>query len=250
MVKWRMDFAAELKRLHTDPALADFARAMQAQLDARDAAIKQRDLKIQQLTLELAHHKRLRFGATSEALAPAQRLLFEETCDEDGAAIVAELEQQQQPGTVIRPRAKPTGRKPLPPELPRIEHRHEPETCQCGLCGAGLVLIGEDVSEQLDVEPARFFVHRHIRPQYACRACESVTAAPVPPALIDGGLAAPGLHAWVLIQKYLNHLPLYRLEQISARHGVPIARSTLAEWVGRLGVSLQPLVDRLPGPGQ
>jgi transposase len=108
-----------------------------------------------------------------------------------------------------------------------------------------LVQISEDVSEQLDVEPARFFVHRHIRPQYACRSCETVTAAPIPPALIDGGLAAPGLHAWVLIQKYLDHLPLYRIEQISTRQGVPIARTTLARWVGVLGVRLQPLVDRL-----
>lgn len=46
-------------------------------------------------------------------------------------------------------------------------------------------------------------------------------------AIIDGGLAAPGLHARVLIQKYLDHLPLYRIEKISDRHGVPIARSTL-----------------------
>jgi transposase len=133
----------------------------------------------------------------------------------------------------------------LPAELPRIEHRHEPSSCTCAQCGRDLVKIGEDVSEQLDVEPARFFVHRHIRPQYACRACETVSAAAVPPALIDGGLAAPGLHAWVLIQKYLDHLPLYRIEQISARQGVPIARSTLAQWVGQLGVSLQPLSDRL-----
>ncbi|KAB2968092.1 MAG: IS66 family transposase [Zoogloea sp.] len=105
--------------------------------------------------------------------------------------------------------------------------------------------VGEDISEQLDVEPARFFVHRHIRPQYACQRCETVTAAPVPASLIDGGLAAPGLHAWILIQKYLDHLPLYRIEKISERHGAPIARSTLAQWVGQLGLALQPLVDRL-----
>ena len=118
-------------------------------------------------------------------------------------------------------------------------------SCTCGDCGRDLVKIGEDISEQLDVEPARFFVHRHIRPQYACRHCETVTAAPVPPAVIDGGLAAPGLHAWVLTQKYLDHLPLYRLEQISTRHCAPIARATLAHWVGELGVRLQPLVERL-----
>lgn len=228
-----------------DPALVQAEiNALQTQLVALDAELKRRDLKIQQLTLELAYLKRVRFGCKSEALTAEQRDLFLETGDEDGAAIVAELEEQQNPAEMPRPH-KRSGRNPLPPELPRIEHRHEPESCTCGACGRELVKIGEDISEQLDVEPARFFVHRHIRPQYACRTCETVTAAPVPAALIDGGLAAPGLHAWVLIQKYLDHLPLYRIEKISERHGVPIARSTLAQWVGELGVRLQPLVDRL-----
>ena len=215
-----------------------------AHVESLQAELKLRELKIQQLTLELAHHKRLRFGVKSEALSPEQRDLFHETCTEDGAAIAAELAAQQPPTPTPR-RAKPTGRKPLPAELPRIEHRHEPSSCTCAQCGRDLVKIGEDISEQLDVEPARFFVHRHIRPQYACRACETVSAAAVAPALIDGGLAAPGLHAWVLIQKYLDHLPLYRIEQISARQGVPIARSTLAQWVGELGVRLEPLYERL-----
>jgi transposase len=95
------------------------------------------------------------------------------------------------------------------------------------------------------VEPARFSVHRHIRPQYACRPCETVTAAPLSPAVIDGGLAAVGLLAWILACKYLDHLPLYRIKQIAARHGVPLARSTLGEWIGRIGVVLQPPADRL-----
>lgn len=242
-----MDFCAELTRGDAQTSLPEWVQAqfaaLQSRLAERDAELKRRELKIQQLTLELAHHKRLRFGCKSEAFSPEQRDLFVDCRDEDGAAIVAELAQQEAPRS---PRQyKRTGRNPLPPELPRIEHRHEPASCTCGECGAGLVKIGEDVSEQLDVEPARFFVHRHIRPQYACRHCETVTATPVPASLIDGGLAAPGLHAWVLIQKYLDHLPLYRIEKISERHGVPIARSTLAQWVGQLGVALQPLVDRL-----
>jgi hypothetical protein len=79
----------------------------------------------------------------------------------------------------------------------------------------------------------------------ACRACETISAAPIPPAVIDGGMAAPGLLTWVMTSKFLDHLPLYRLEQIAARQQVPLARSTLAEWVGRVGVALQPLVDRL-----
>jgi transposase len=232
----------ELARLY-----AELAESRQT-LARQEAALQAADLKIQALTLELAHHKRLRFGPKSEALAAAgQRELFEETVAADQAALEAELEQllpKTRPKAPRKPRVR-AGRQPLPSHLPRIEHRHEPESCQCGACGQSLVLIGEDLTEQLDVEPARFFVHRHIRPQYACPHCETVTAAPVPPAVIDGGLAATGLLAWVLIGKYLDHAPLYRLAQRAARQGVPLALSTLAEWVGRLGGALQPLADRL-----
>jgi transposase len=78
----------------------------------------------------------------------------------------------------------------------------------------------------------------------SCRPCERIIAAAIPPAVIGGGMAA-GLIAWVLISKYVDHLPLYRLEQIAARAGVTLAHSTLADWVGRYGVALQPLADRL-----
>jgi transposase len=234
-----------LARTDIDPALLAKVRALveqqQADLARRDALLAEKDFKITALTLELAYYRRIRFGKASEAFVGEQRQLFEETVDMDLAAIEEELEGQA-PTKRKRTRA---GRQALPPELARIEHRHEPESCQCGQCGADLVKIGEDVSEQLDVEPARFFVHRHIRPQYACRPCETVTAAPIPPAIIDGGMAAVGLLAWIAACKYLDHLPLYRIEQIAARQGVPLARSTLAEWIGRIGVALQPLADRL-----
>lgn len=233
-----MDLLNELARTDIDPALLAQVQALFAQQQAK---LAEKDFKITALTHELAYYRRVRFGKASEALVGEQRLLFEETVDTDLAAIEEELESQA-PARRQRQRA---GRQPLPPELPRIEHHHEPESCQCGQCGADLVKIGEDVSEQLDVEPARFFVHRHIRPQYACRPCETVTAAPIPPAVIDGGLAATGLLAWVAASKYLDHLPLFRIEQIAARQGVPLARSTLAEWIGRIGVALQPLADRL-----
>jgi len=228
----------DLARTDIDPALLAQVQALFAQQQAR---LAEKDFKITALTHELAYYRRIRFGKASETLVGEQRLLFEETVDMDLAAIEEELEGQA-PAKRQRQRA---GRQPLPPELPRIEHRHEPASCQCGQCGADLVKIGEDVSEQLDVEPARFFVHRHIRPQYACRPCETVTAAPIPAAIIDGGMAAVGLLAWIATCKYLDHLPLYRIEQIAARQGVPLARSTLAEWIGRIGVALQPLADRL-----
>jgi transposase len=176
-------------------------------------------------------------------LSAQQRDLFDECWTADLEAIEAELESltPSAPGA----KKKPTGRHRLPPDLPQVDHRHEPASCSCGACGADLIKIGEDITEQLDVESARFTVQRHIRPKYACRHCDTVTASAIPAAVIDGGLATPGLLAWVTIQKYQDHLPLYRIEQISQRHGAPIARSTLAEWIGRIGVALQPLAARL-----
>ena len=259
-----MDLAAELARFNPDPALANWITGAvqnhinQAQQQAAHASAELRtaQTKIQALTLELAHLRRMRFGVRNEALTVEQRDLFQETLASDLAAAEAELAKQQasvvpsesQVPRAPRPRA---GRQPLPDHLPRIEHRHEPESCTCGQCGNDLTKIGEDISEQLDVEPARFFVHRHIRPQYACRSCETVSAAPIPAAVIDGGRAAVGLYVWILIGKYLDHLPLYRLEQIAARNQVILSRSTMAlghpvaQWVGRIGVALQPLADRL-----
>ncbi len=262
-----MDLHAELARLNATAELSEWVAGTvqklidQAQQEAaksihlseqiarRDTDLHAAQTKIQALVLELAHLRRMRFGARSEAFTGEEHDLFQETLASDIAAAEAKLakEQGEKPATppVPKPPRPRAGRQPLPDHLPRIEHHHEPESCTCGKCGSDLVKIGEDVSEQLDVEPARFFVHRHIRPQYACRPCETVTAAPIPPAVIDGGMAAVGLYVWILIGKYLDHLPLYRLEQIAARDQVILSRSTMAEWVGRIGVALQPLADRL-----
>lgn len=68
------------------------------------------------------------------------------------------------------------------------------------------------LSRKLDVEPAHFLVHRHIRPQYPCRPCETDNAVPILPAMIDGGIAAVGQLAWVAPSKFLGHLALYRIE--------------------------------------
>ena len=101
--------------------------------------------------------------------------------------------------------------------------------------------IGEHVSEKLACKPLEFYVKREVYPQYACRACEQVVA----PAVIDRGQADASLLAQVAIAKYVDHLPLYRQEAIYARSGITLARTTLAEWVGAVGVALQPLADRL-----
>jgi transposase len=243
-----MKTLAQLDQLNLDAdTKIQVTDLVQMLLEQSQKEVHSQALKIQALTMELAYLRRIRFGKKSESLSSTHPDLFEETLQSDLAAVNAEIEQldpSTKASSAKPPRVR-AGRQPLPDHLPRIEHRHEPESCQCDQCGHHLVKIGEDVSEQLDVEPAKFFVHRHIRPQYACKTCETVTAAPIPPAIIDGGMAAPGLLSWILTSKYLNHLPLYRLEQIAAREQVTLSRSTMAEWVGRSGVALQPLVDRL-----
>jgi len=204
-----------------------------------------KDAKIGKLTHEIARLRRVQFAAKSERMDPAQRELFDEAMAADIAALEAELAALKTPPAKPPTERRPAQRRPLPPELPRIETIHEPASCDCASCGAALVKIGEHISEKLDIEPMTFFVRRDVHPQYACRACETIVAEPVAPAILDRGLAAPGLLAQVAIQKYTDHLPLYRQEAIFARHGIELSRTTLAEWIGVIGLRLQPLVDAL-----
>jgi len=215
----------------------------EAQALAHQRLIVYKDSRIEQLTLQIARLKRMQFDARSEKMDPEQRALFDESMAADIAAVESELDELRSDDTQEPPKPRnKSRRRPLPPELPRIETRHEPESCTCADCGAALVAIGEHVSEKLDCKPLEFFVRRDIYPQYACRGCVRVTAAPVVASIVDRGIAAPGLIAQVAISKYVDHLPLYRQEAIFARSGVEIGRTSMAEWMGVVGVALRPLV--------
>jgi transposase len=218
--------------------------AREAKIAAHDRAIVYKDSRIAVLTAEIARLKRVQFAARSEKMDPEQRALFDESIAADITVVEAELEELQSPQAAAKPGTSRTApkRRALPPELPRVETRHEPESCTCGECGAALVPIGEHVSEKLDCKPLEFFVRRDVYPQYACRGCVTVTAAPVAASIVDRGIAAPGLIAQVAIGKYVDHLPLYRQEAIFARSGVEIGRTSMAEWMGVVGVALRPLV--------
>jgi transposase len=126
----------------------------------------------------------------------------------------------------------------------RIEHDlPEPEkTCSC--CGQPMCRIGEDESRELEFIPARLHVNVHILPKYACPTCrDGVASPPVPPKPVPGGIAGPGLVAFVVVSKFADHLPLYRLEDILTRHGVYLARSTLCDWVRNAALLLEPLAE-------
>jgi len=237
-----MDTTTQLE--HMD---AESLRVFAAQLMAENAEIRRdnqwKTLRISQLTHEMAVLKRIKFAARSEAFNAEQRQLFDETLDADLEAINLELEALQPAEERTAPKGTPR-RAALPADLPRTEVVHEPESTTCS-CGCVLKRIGEDVSEKLDYTPGTFSVERHVRGKWVCAQCETLTQAPVPPHVIDKGLPTTRLLAHVLIAKYLDHLPLYRQEAIFGRAGLPIPRSTQAEWVGQCGVRLQPLVDAL-----
>jgi transposase len=237
--------------MHTTDQLArmdaDSLRSLAAELIAEVADVRResglKQLKIDQLTHEMAILKRWKFAERSEQLSPTQRHLFEETIEADLEAIGLELETLKDVERRTRPKQTPR-RTPLPADLPRREIRHEPDSALCA-CGCAMKRIGEDVSEKLDYVPGVFSVERHIRGKWVCARCETLVQAPVPPHVIDKGLPTTGLLAQVLVAKYLDHQPLYRQEGIFGRAGVAIPRSTLAQWVGQCGVQLQPLVDAL-----
>ena len=131
-------------------------------------------------------------------------------------------------------------------KLPQIHHKHDllEEEKICSYCGRKMDCIGEDVTRELELQPAKLEAHIHVRPKYACRCCkEGVCAAPLPQRPIPGGIAGPGLVSEVIVSKFSDHLPLYRLEDIFARYGVYIARSTLCDWVKYAAELLQPLYE-------
>ncbi len=136
----------------------------------------------------------------------------------------------------------------LPAHLPRVEIVIDVEDKRCPCCGGAMHVIGEDVSEMLDVVPALYRVKVIRRPRYGCRGCESaVVQAPAPERPLTGGIATEAVLAQVLVAKYSDHLPLYRQAQIFARHGIDLDRSTLANWVGRACWWLRPLAELLLG---
>jgi transposase len=230
-----MQLRRDLAQMNADE-LRDLATSLIAQLNFKQ-------LKIDQLTHEMAILKRWRFGRRSEQLDPGQRSLLEEAIDADLEAIARELEALRAQPKREAPKDKPR-RTALPGHLPRREIRHEPEHTVCS-CGCTLERIGEEVSEKLDYTPGVFTVERHVRGKWVCRSCETLIQAPVPAQVIDKGIPTAGLLAQVLVAKYADHQPCYRQEGIFERAGLALPRSTLAQWIGACGVQLAPLVEEI-----
>jgi transposase len=216
------------------PDDAAFLKALLVEIDADRNAHK---LIAERLQIQLARLRRMQFGSSSEKIAREIEQL---------ELALEEVEAQAAATTVqpVRAEAVKPFRQPLPDHLPRDEVVHEP-TCVCPDCGGPMRRIGEDITEQLDYVPASFRVIRHVRPKLGCRSCDRIVQAPLPSMPIERGRPGAGLLAHVLVAKYADHLPLYRQSEIYAREGVDLARSTMADWVGRSAALLEPLVDAL-----
>ena len=208
------------------------------------ALVESRDGEIERLQLIIKKLQRAQFGRRSERLDPDQMALALEDLDSD-VACVRESRPAVETSAEEPPPEPRSRRKPLPDHLSREDVRLDVGSHACACCGGALHVIGESVSEMLDWVPAQLRVLRIARPKYACRACGTIAQAPAPERPIAGGMATPALLAQVLIAKYCDHTPLYRQSQIFARHGVDLARSTLAGWVGGACWWLEALHERL-----
>lgn len=206
-------------------------------------------LKIQVLEERLRQHRIRLLGPHSETLSDLQLELLAD--DEPGATVdevAAESKREPLQSKPPRERKPHPGRERLPENLPRVEKVIRCQDQNCSACGQETSIIGYDESEQLDVEPARYFVRVTKREKRACRRCArgTVTTAPLEPRIVEKGLASNSVVVATVIAKYCDHLPLYRQAAILEREaGVEIGRATLDGWVMRVGELLQPLVQAM-----
>lgn len=211
----------------------------------KDELLLKQHEQIQYLSHQLAWFKRQIFGQKAEKHVPdvpEEQMSLEGLFEHAGTKVPGFAESKE---TITYDRRKPRkghGRKPIPDDLHREETVLDvPEAEKiCPCCGGEKTKIGEEVSEELEYKPAVFYVNRTIRPKYACRKCPdngvSTTAMPERP--IDKGIAGPGLLSYIIVSKYVDHLPLYRLQQMFLRYQIHINRSTMAGWIAQLCVHL------------
>lgn len=234
-----------------------------ARLDKENRALARKATSLEMAKRELYEQLRLlienRFGPSTEKYSVDQRDLF----FDEAEALLDQLEAESageedlggdeptaSPVTTPVKRRTRGGRAALPPEMPRVDVVHDLNDDQkhCHGDGTELTCIGEEISEQLDIIPARIQVIRHIRLKYACKSCEEgVTTAAMPPQPLPKSNASPNLLAYCLVAKYVDALPLYRQEKAFQRLGIDLPRNTLARWIIQARELIGPLIERLRG---
>jgi transposase len=204
----------------------------------------ERDLVKEQLKVMM----RKLFGASSEKKRdPRQGDLFLNEAEQLAPTPATQPAQEDRPEIeVAAHKRKKGGRRPLDPALPREVVRYELPADQlvCPHDGSELVEIGVEVSEQLDIIPQQIRVIRHERVKYACKRCDhALKVAPVPLRIIPKGLFTEAALAWIILSKFMDALPLYRIAALLRRFGGDISRNTLAACVIRVGQAVQPVIN-------
>lgn len=215
------------------------------QIASQEKIVSQKEEEVIRLKALVAMLQRMKFGTQSERflkqiIDPNQlHLSFDDLAqksekDPDGDKPVKELITYQ------RTKKKHNGRNKLPEDLPVKEIVIEPEEST-----ESLIKIGEERTEILEYTPGDFFKIVIIRPKYAKENNSVVLIADMPSRPIEKCLAGDYLLASILINKYVDHLPLYRQQQIFKRRDIQIAPSTIDSWVAKLGFLLEPLYNAM-----
>lgn len=244
------ELKAEINALRAVLSERDSAITKHKRVIAQQAqVIAERDKRIVILLEQIRLQRHKLYGASSEQ-ASGQGQLFDEA---DVLAASATDTEPPEPAVAGAPDADEPARRrgkraPLPVHLPRLDIVHDLTDAErrCD-CGHEKVVIGEDISEQLDIVPMQVRVLRHVRKTCACPRCQGapVTAA-LPPQPIPKSNASASLLALLLTAKYVDGIPLHRFEKVLARHGFDGAsRNTLARWVIACSHLLVPLENLL-----
>lgn len=212
-----------------------------------ESELKWAHLKIQVLEEKLRQQRIRLLGPHSETL---DNLQLELLADEEPSATDDEVAAEAPRAAIQRKPAREPhpGRESLPENLPRVEKIIACPEQNCPSCGKQTAVIGYESSERLDVEPARYFVLVVKREKRACRSCEQATVktAPVEERIVEKGLASDRVVVDTIVNKYCDHLPLYRQAAILEREaGLEIGRATLDGWVMRVGELLIPVTQAM-----
>lgn len=220
--------------------IADLRRELETE-KAEKISYKERYVRLLE-ELRLAKHQR--FSSSSE-----KNVLQHDLFDEAGIELPEELQDQLEDEGEHNKKSKKKHpvRRPLPKELPREVVIHDiaedEKKCQCGAC---LVRIGEEITEQLKYIPAQLSVVQHVRPKYACKPCaENIKIAAMPTLLLPKCIATPELVAYTIVAKYADHIPLYRQQAIWSRLDIDLPRSSLCGWVLKVAELCEPLISCL-----
>lgn len=151
--------------------------------------------------------------------------------------------------TVAAYTRQPRGRGPRfdTSALPRYNVIHDlpDEKKQCACCGHALHHMGQEISAQVEIIPARYWVIEHTRMKYGCRQCDKVVMADKPYSPIPKAAAGASLLTDVLVNKYHYHLPLYRQSKMMKSHQFVVPDNTIGNWVMKSGEALMPMADAL-----